>query len=478
MELVSTTGTSRRALLRADVALRCVALAGLLGGLVFGAGPAKGPLRVHPENPRYFTADGTQAVLLTGSHTWANVVDMGPGDVPPKFDFDKFLGWVDGYGHNFVRLWTWDLVNWDTRGNHPSHSTGTRVTVAPHAWARTGPGNALDGKPKFNLEQYDPEYFRRLRDRAEQAGRRGIYVSIMLFEGWGLQFSPDAWEAHPFHPGNNINGVDGDANGDGKGIDVHTLRNPRVVELHQAYVRKVVDAVNDLDNVLFEIGNEMHAVTTDWQYAMIEFVHAYEKTKPKQHPVGMTFQYRAGSNQILLDSPADWISPRQEPDERENPRPAAEGKVILLDTDHIWGIGGTSRWVWKSLLQGMNPLFMDPYDGSILGERFDPRWEPIRQQLGYAARYAAKVNLAAMKPAGKLSSTGYCLADPGREYLIFATEGADIVVDLSGVSGEFTVEWFSPRDDKIQAAGKISGGEHKRLFAPLAGDVVLYLKRQ
>jgi hypothetical protein len=34
---------------------------------------AKGPLRVHPKNPRYFT-DGTgRAVYLTGSHTWDNL---------------------------------------------------------------------------------------------------------------------------------------------------------------------------------------------------------------------------------------------------------------------------------------------------------------------------------------------------------------------------------------------------------------------
>ena len=28
--------------------------------------PATGPLRVHPENPRYFTDDGRRAVYLTG----------------------------------------------------------------------------------------------------------------------------------------------------------------------------------------------------------------------------------------------------------------------------------------------------------------------------------------------------------------------------------------------------------------------------
>src|SRR5688572_13131607 len=74
--------------------------------------PAKGPLRVHPENGRYFT-DGTtlpdgsfKAVYLTGSHTWANLIDRGPSDPPPAFSFDGYLDFLERHHHNFVRLWT------------------------------------------------------------------------------------------------------------------------------------------------------------------------------------------------------------------------------------------------------------------------------------------------------------------------------------------------------------------------------------
>ena len=43
--------------------------------------PARGPLCVHPDNPRYFT-DGTgKAVYLTGAHTWNNLVGLGLRDV-------------------------------------------------------------------------------------------------------------------------------------------------------------------------------------------------------------------------------------------------------------------------------------------------------------------------------------------------------------------------------------------------------------
>jgi hypothetical protein len=438
----------------------------LAAALLSAAEPARGPLRVHPDNPRYFTDGSGRAVYLTGSHTWNNIIDMGSSDPPPKFDFDASLKWAEGYGHNFIRLWTWELTNWDTRGNDENK----RHIVAPLAYARTGPGNALDGKPKFNLKKFNKEYFQRLKSRASEAGRRGFYVSIMLFEGWGLQFSPDAWKAHPFNPENNVNGVDGG------GAKVHELANPEVTLIQEAYVRKVIDTVNSLNNVLYEISNENHPPSTEWQYRMINFIHKYEKTKRKQHPVGMTFQYKGGTNQALFDSPADWISPNPDGGYKEEPPAATGKKVILNDTDHLWGLGGNQDWVWKSFLRGMNPLFMDPYDGLILGGRFEEKYEPVRRSLGYTLEYARRVDLARMIPRPELASSGYCLADAGKEYLVYVPGGGAVSVDLAGVAGEVTVEWFEPAAGKKSSGEKAAGGARREFKPPFEGSALLYLR--
>jgi hypothetical protein len=53
----------------------------------------------------------------------------------------------------------------------------------------------------------------------------------------------------------------------------------------EAYVRKVVDTVNDLDNALRD-RQRGDFTTTAWQYHLIRFIKRYEATKPKQHPVG------------------------------------------------------------------------------------------------------------------------------------------------------------------------------------------------
>jgi hypothetical protein len=402
---------------------------------------------------------------------------MGRTDPPPRFDFKAYLDWLEALDHNFIRLWTWELVEWNTVGNSPRHRKEPKVhTVAPQPWARTGPGTALDGKPKFDLKTFNHHYFERLRSRAAAAYERGIYVSVMCFEGWGLQRIPKAWVRHPFHPANNINGINGDQNGDGKGLEVHTLSNRAVTAIQEAYVRKVIDTVNDLDNVSYEISNENHPPSTAWQYHIIDFIHGYERRKPKQHPVGMTFQFQGGRNSALFASPADWISPNPEGGYRDNPPPGGR-KVVLNDTDHLWGIGGNQAWVWKSFMRGLNPIFMDPYDGTVLGNRFDHRWDPIRRSMGYTRRYAERVNLTAMKVRSDLASTSYCLAQPGSEYLTWSPRNAKAAISVTMEPGRYRYEWFDPQKGVVAGTGTVQAQGGKETFKPpFDGEAVLYLK--
>ena len=207
-----------------------------------------GPLRVSEKNPRYFTDDRGDAIYLTGSHTWNNLVEMKSADGQADFDYIAYVKWMKKSNFNFMRLWAWEILNWDTRKNQVNNPQ--TLTVYPHRWSRTGPGNAIDGKPKFDLTKLNDAYVKRLRERIEMAGEYGIYLSIMLFEGWGLQFAPNAYENHPFHPVNNINGIVGDIDGDGKGLEIHSLANSDVLAIQKEYVKRVIDLVNEFDNVL------------------------------------------------------------------------------------------------------------------------------------------------------------------------------------------------------------------------------------
>jgi hypothetical protein len=438
-----------------------------------------GPLRVSLVNPRYFT-DGTgRAIYLTGAHTWMNREDAGFSDPPPPFNWHAYLASLQLHHHNFTRLWHWEQAKW-------SAETPNDLWFDPMPYQRPGPGTALDGKPKFDLTRFNPAYFARLRERVVAAGQRGIYVSIMLFNGWSIEEQTrrirNPWPGHPFNRANNVNGIDGDSNKDGRGLETHTLQIPAVTALQEAYVRKVVDAVNDLDNVLYEISNESRAGTgaEAWEEHMIQYVKRYEAGKPKQHPVGMTALWPAGKNVDLFASSADWISPNGK---TTDPLAADGSKVILEDTDHLCGLCGDQAWVWKSFTRGLNPLFMDPYDGAwpddwVASMVNDPRWEQIRTNLGYTLTYAARLNLVAMRPHGELASTGYCLANPvsqGAEYLVYLPSGGEVAVDLRATPGMLTVEWFSPSTGQTTVGGPRSGGAVRTLTAPSGGDAVLYL---
>ena len=448
---------------------------------------AAGPLRTHPENGRYFTDGSGKAVYLTGSHTWANLQDqLSPAPVR-KFDFPSYLSWMQSHGHNFMRGWVWEQAAWD---NH----TKEKLLVEPLPYPRTGSGDALDGQPKFDLSRFNEPYFRRLRSRVIQAGRGGIYVSVMLFEGFSVDrrgsLGGNPWKGHPYHRANNINGVDGDPYSSGSGRTIHTLALPAVTALQEAYVRKVVDTVNDLDNVLYEVGNEHYADSADWQYHVVRRIRACEAGKPKRHPIGITSGGGAPGrlpNAALFGSPADWISPRHEDRQpyRDNP-PAADGsKVILADSDHLWGLGGSRSWVWKSFTRGLNPILMDPYEPLYgletfphwgpLNRRDNPLWAPIRQNMGYTLLFARRMNLAAMTPKNELASTQYCLANPSAEYLVYLPDRAPVAVDLSQASGPLAVEWFDPQTGKMPLASVVQGGAHRSFTSPLRADAVLYI---
>ncbi len=442
-----------------------------------------GPLRVHAANSRYFSDGSGKPVYLTGTHTWANLQDVGPSDPPPAFDFAAYLDLLRANNLNFIRLWRMEL----TRFHDDKEELWGRgwKTVAPHPWLRTGPGTARDGKPKFDLKRFDPAYFERLRARVKAAGERGVYVGIMLFEGWHLLGNPAAWVHHPFHPDSNVNGVNGDPNGDGKGSEAYSLEVPAVLECQKAYVNQVIDTVNDLDNVVYEIANENAVgVSKDWQYHLIEHIQRYEKGKPGRHPVGMTslawsFASAAG-NDLLYASPAQWISLAQTTrfDSAKDPYasnpPAADGrKVSLLDSDHIgWKIyiddaAFTRAWVWKSFLRGHNPILMENL-------RDREGWIAGRKAMGHTRAYAERMDLGGATPQDALASTGYCLARAGKEYLAYQPASGAFTLALA--EGAYAVEWFDPQQGTSAAGGTVSGPGAVSFAPPFPGPAVLHLK--
>nr|WP_042196263.1 hypothetical protein [Kibdelosporangium sp. MJ126-NF4]CEL22501.1 hypothetical protein [Kibdelosporangium sp. MJ126-NF4]CTQ89357.1 hypothetical protein [Kibdelosporangium sp. MJ126-NF4] len=453
----------------------------LIGVMLVGESPAVpstpraaiGPLQRSVDNPRYFaTPDGTP-VLLTGAHTWQNLQDTGRSNPPPAFDYQGYLDFLQRNNHNFFRLWAWE------QGRFSNEIDSDDYFTSPAPYLRSGGAPGADGQPRYNLDTFNPDYFARMRDRVVQAGQRGVYVSVMLFNGWSIESCKgqycdnNPWRGHPFNRDNNVNGVDGDLNGNNSGEETHTLAVPAVTARQEAYARKVVDTVGDLDNVLYEVSNESPADSVQWQYHMIEVIRAYERSRGKVHPIGMTSAYPGGDNSDLLSSPADWISPNGD---IENP-PIAEGvKVVLSDTDHLCGLCGDSSWPWRSFIHGENPIYMDPYDGAygIGGQMDDSTQVAIRANLGNVRAYASTMDLRTATPQPALCSTGYCLAGP-REFLVF-TPGSRFTVSMT--PGKYDGQWFDPRTNRITTVANLQAERATQFTPPFSGAAVLYLRKQ
>ncbi len=431
-----------------------------------------GPLVVCKENPRYFGRPDGRPVYLTGSHTWATLHDRLLEETP-VFDYSAWLDFMDHHNHNFLRLWAWEQSAW-------MQFTDRLVKYGPNRYRRTGPGASLDGGPKFDLTQFNDDFFDRLRSRVVAAGRRGIYVGVMLFQGFSLDkrgerdTGRNAYDGHPMNAKNNINGIDGDPDGSGTGHQVHTLAVPEITALQETFVRKVIDTLNDLDHVLWEISNESHAGSVEWHYHMIDVIHEYEKTRPRQHPVGMTGA--PIKNPPMYASAAEWISPVGR-DYRSDPEAADGRKVVILDTDHCGHANADPKCPWRCFTRGLNFIAMDNYMDARWGSlpEPDPKWDGIRRQMGYTRKVSERMGLRTAVPSSELASTDFCLACPGKEYLVYLPDGGRVTVDLSAVSGSLAVEWLNPADGTSMKGEDVEGAAICEFDAPFAGDAVLYI---
>ncbi|MBN1854814.1 MAG: hypothetical protein JW829_18925 [Pirellulales bacterium] len=151
------------------------------------------------------------------------------------------------------------------------------------------------------------------------------------------------------------------------------------------------------------------------------------------------------------------------------------GVQFLSDTDHLWGIGGDATWVWKTFTRGLNPIFMDTYDGKLLGKVRQQDDGP-RRAMGQVLALSRQINLARSTPSKELSSTGYCLVEPGVSYVVFASEGGVFDVDLTATGGLLSVEWLHPINGRSLTAETVAGGARRRFTAPAGEPVVLLLR--
>jgi hypothetical protein len=235
-------------------------------------------ISIDPANPHYYFFHGKPIVLVTSAEHYGAVVNG-------EFDYVKYLDALQAYGLNYTRIYPGYLF--EPMGKYmPGNTLGVKPAKLILPWARSNqPGYLLSGN-KFDLDQWNPAYFDRLKDFISQAAKRGIVVEICFFNA---QYD-DTWPLSPLYHENNIQAIGRDDY-----RDAQTLKEPALVEREAAYVRQIVQEVNGFDNVILEVCDEPSNFTPieeagPWVGRMLEVTHDAEATLSKKHLIGQEVQ--------------------------------------------------------------------------------------------------------------------------------------------------------------------------------------------
>jgi hypothetical protein len=255
------------------------------------------PIRLHPQNPRVFEYRGKPLVLITATEHYGAVMNR-------PFRWEPYLDDLVDKRMTVSRLFVLYRELQTAVNPYSTCKPETLDYVSPYP--RTGPGDARDRLPKYDLDQWNPEFFDRLHGFLGAAEKRGIIVEVTLLAD---HHKPEIWELNPQHPLNNLNKTPVI-----QPEEYITLRHPALWERQRAFVEKVVRECNRYDNVFYEICNEpqgnfpqqggssvliderqraatntrtnpTHEEIDEWQRAVAKAIRDTEAALPKKHLV-------------------------------------------------------------------------------------------------------------------------------------------------------------------------------------------------
>jgi uncharacterized protein DUF6298/cellulase (glycosyl hydrolase family 5) len=249
------------------------------------------PISIHPKNPKYFLFRGKPLALITATEHYGSVINS-------RFDFERYLQDAANKKQTLTRLFLLFRELQNQRNPYSPLKVESPDFVTPYL--RTGPGKALDGEPKFDLDQWNPVYFARLHRFLTRASELGIVVEVTLFSN---TYGPQIWALNPLRSENNINGL--------RALEwpeYNTLKDPELFKRQAAFVRKVIREINHYDNIYYEICNEPgggvkgFAPPSDvdaWQAAIAKVVREEMSGMPQRHLVfgSEAFSYTPKFNQ-------------------------------------------------------------------------------------------------------------------------------------------------------------------------------------
>jgi hypothetical protein len=453
--------------------------------------PDNMPISLHPDNPRYFIYRGRPRVLITATEHYGAVTNR-------NFDYMAYLEEAADKRATLSRCF---LLFRELEGvplnPHSPCKPRSHEYLAP--FRRSGPGFAHDGYPRFNLDEWDPEYFARLHGFLAEATRRDVIVELTLFSN---TYAEAVWNLNPFNVKNNVNGV-----GEIAWQDYNSMRDSVLFGRQLTYVRKIVQEVNRYDNFYFEVCNEPFgghpgghasiAEVEEWEAA----IRDEESRLPRRC---LIFQVPAecGRKDTPLESVADVpdvdainfhdyqqltyrghiLGPLARFMQRDLRLDRIHrlwtichpiGKPLVFDEDNSCTNGlDPEAWTihrkraWTVVCSGGHYDMIDFSIQAAGGERGSPAARAhIRTWLKYLSTFIHATDFVRMMPvrdfcaATPLHTLAVTLVNPGHEYVIYVADSRELEEPGAGRPCRGTLAFELP-----------AGVYQARLFEPVSGE--------
>ncbi len=408
---------------------------------------AANPIKLHPANPHYFEWRGKPTVLITSAEHYGALVNL-------DFNYYTYLRTLERDGLNNTRVFSGAYCENPTAFNITSNTLAplSGRFVAP--WARGNKPGYANGGNKFDLNEWDPVYFLRLKDFMREAGKRGIVVEFTLFCPF---YKDDMWALSPMNSANNVNGI-----GSVNRTNVYTLdKHGGLLAVQEALVHKLVTELKDCDNLMWEICNEPYfgGVTMEWQHRIADVIVDAEKSFKRKHLI--TQNIANGKKKIENPHPAisvfnfHYASP---PD--AVPMNYGLNKVI---GDNETGFKGTGdahyrMEAWEFILAG-GALYNNLDYSFALGHedgtyQYPPKQpgggNPVfRQQMKTLKDFIHSFDFVRMKPDKSFIKAGIpekarvqALAESGKQYAAYLKGDGIGAITLNLPKGPYRTEWI------------------------------------
>jgi hypothetical protein len=438
----------------------------LAGAIWLPAGSAQSTTGLQ-RNGRWFTYNGRPTYLVG----W----DCQELACDPSLNYTAALDLFAQYRLNKVRIWLycyWDPANF------------------LHPWPYSN--------GKFNLDQWNPTYWSRVRGFVSAAQARNIVVEVTVFAPNNLDAASD-WSSSTtraaWNKAYNVNGVFSSNASGHFSPQFYNLNHPEVSssgrklqDYQRALVDKAVSELGGYANVYFEICNEFPVQNADidsvypWQRHWAQRIDAAVPRLVSCHAHEYVGDHTDGIQYFWSEPYVDVLDFHftRRPDLISSLLHAAQtrGKILQSNEggDPYRNLNEATQGAWGFFVSGGHYAFYED-DSSRVGSA---GWLAGARRLRALRDVVEKVRFWELSPvdasgneldalltAGPSGANRQLIGKPGSEYVAYfwgtaSTTSAQIQLP----AGAYRYEWYDARNAALLSSGSVSGGGTRSIPPP------------